>query len=169
MLLDNKLHLSPLPKYPKTILDLGTGTGIWAVDMAELYPSARIIGVDLFPLQTKLVPPNVRFKVRCPTRPKLLVDPPHADLTKIDNVEVDWRWGESIFDFIHARELTMTIYDWPNLIQEIYRALKPGAYFEVSGFVPDFRSDDGTLPKDSAYVKVGKLNFEIAEQRNVSG
>ncbi|KAI8666052.1 hypothetical protein NCS57_00828700 [Fusarium keratoplasticum] len=133
MLLDNKLHLSPLPKYPKTILDLGTGTGIWAVDMAELYPSARIIGVDLFPLQTKIVPPNVRFK--------------------IDNVEVEWRWGESIFDFIHARELTMTIYDWPNLVQEVYRALKPGAYFEISGFIPDFRSDDGTLPKDSAYVK----------------
>ncbi|KAJ4322377.1 hypothetical protein N0V84_004848 [Fusarium piperis] len=133
LLLDNKLHLSPLPKYPRSILDLGTGTGIWAVDMAEVYPSARIIGVDLFPLQTKLVPPNVNFK--------------------IDNVETTWRWGESVFDLIHARELTMTIYDWPNLIQEAYRALKPGAYFEVSGFVPDFRSDDGTLPKDSAYLK----------------
>ncbi|KAI8717310.1 hypothetical protein NCS52_00806300 [Fusarium sp. LHS14.1] len=133
MLLDNKLHLSPIPKYPQKILDLGTGTGIWAVDMAELYPSARIIGVDLFPLQTKIVPPNVRFK--------------------IDNVEVDWRWGENVFDFIHARELTMTIYDWPNLVQEVYRALKPGAYFEISGFVPDYRCDDGTIPKDSAYVK----------------
>ncbi|RSL93369.1 hypothetical protein CDV31_014751 [Fusarium ambrosium] len=133
MLLDNKLHLSPIPKYPKSILDLGTGTGIWAVDMAEMYPTAKILGVDLFPLQTKIVPPNVHFE--------------------IDNVEVDWRWGESIFDFIHARELTMTIYDWPNLVQEVYRALKPGAYFEISGFVPDYRSDDGTLPQDSAYVK----------------
>ncbi|EEU36570.1 uncharacterized protein NECHADRAFT_42626, partial [Fusarium vanettenii 77-13-4] len=166
MLLDNKLHLSPIPKYPKKILDLGTGTGIWAVDMAELYPSARIIGVDLFPLQTKIVPPNVSFKVCCLTMLKLLVGPPRANLTKIDNVEVDWRWGENIFDFIHARELTMTIYDWPNLVQEVYRALKPGAYFEISGFIPDYRCDDGTIPKDSAYVKVGKLNFEIAEKRN---
>ncbi|KAM0433309.1 hypothetical protein ACHAPT_004185 [Fusarium lateritium] len=149
MLLDNKLHLSPIPKYPTGILDLGTGTGIWAVDMAEMYPSARIIGVDLFPLQTKQVPPNVRF---------------HND-----NIECTWHWGENVFDFIHGRELTMTIYDWPKLIQEAYRSLKPGGYFEVSGFVPDFRSDDGTLPKDSFYGRMSKIFFEMAERRDVSG
>jgi len=32
--LGGKLHLAPL-KEPKKILDIGTGTGIWAIDMAE--------------------------------------------------------------------------------------------------------------------------------------
>lgn len=31
--IDGRLHLCPLPKHPTEILDLGTGTGIWAVDM----------------------------------------------------------------------------------------------------------------------------------------
>jgi ribosomal protein L11 methylase PrmA len=34
MLLDNKLHLAPIPN-PKRILDLGCGTGIWCMDMAD--------------------------------------------------------------------------------------------------------------------------------------
>jgi ubiquinone/menaquinone biosynthesis C-methylase UbiE len=34
MLLDNKLHLAPIPN-PMRILDLGCGTGIWCMDMAD--------------------------------------------------------------------------------------------------------------------------------------
>ncbi|KAI9739710.1 MAG: hypothetical protein M1834_006429 [Cirrosporium novae-zelandiae] len=31
-LLDGKLHLAPLPSDPSRILDIGTGTGIWAIE-----------------------------------------------------------------------------------------------------------------------------------------
>ena len=31
--IDGKLHLCPLPEHPEEILDLGTGTGIWAIEM----------------------------------------------------------------------------------------------------------------------------------------
>lgn len=34
-LLDGRLHLAPLD-HPKRILDLGTGTGIWALEMGML-------------------------------------------------------------------------------------------------------------------------------------
>jgi hypothetical protein len=34
LMLGGKLHLAPL-KNPQNILDVGTGTGIWAIDMAE--------------------------------------------------------------------------------------------------------------------------------------
>jgi len=34
LLLGGKLHVAPLTE-PKRILDIGTGTGIWAIDMAE--------------------------------------------------------------------------------------------------------------------------------------
>ena len=35
LMLDGALHLVELPKTLNRILDCGTGTGIWAVDMAE--------------------------------------------------------------------------------------------------------------------------------------
>jgi methylase of polypeptide subunit release factors len=45
-LMDGALHLAPL-KNPLRILDIGTGTGIWAVDIAEQYSMAEVIGTDL--------------------------------------------------------------------------------------------------------------------------
>jgi methylase of polypeptide subunit release factors len=35
LLLDGKLYLAPVGKSLQRILDLGTGTGIWAMDAAE--------------------------------------------------------------------------------------------------------------------------------------
>jgi tRNA G46 methylase TrmB len=33
------------------ILDLGCGTGIWAIDMADKYPNAEVVGIDLVNIQ----------------------------------------------------------------------------------------------------------------------
>ena len=60
--LDGKLHLCPLEN-PKEILDIGCGTGIWALDMADEYPACQVIGTDLSPVQPTWVPPNCRFEV----------------------------------------------------------------------------------------------------------
>jgi methylase of polypeptide subunit release factors len=31
--LDDKLHLAPIGSNPQSVLDLGTGSGIWAIEM----------------------------------------------------------------------------------------------------------------------------------------
>ncbi|XTI85209.1 hypothetical protein V2W45_1328241 [Cenococcum geophilum] len=36
-----KLHLCPKPLSSSRILDIGTGTGIWAIDTGDLYPRCR--------------------------------------------------------------------------------------------------------------------------------
>lgn len=63
---DNKLYLAPIDKTVKRILDVGTGTGIWAMEIVFLllprkremlikqgdeFPSAEVIGTDLSPTQ----------------------------------------------------------------------------------------------------------------------
>ena len=60
--LDGKLHLCPLQD-PKEVLDIGCGTGIWAIDMADEYPACQILGIDLSPVQPDWIPPNCKFEV----------------------------------------------------------------------------------------------------------
>ena len=50
LLCDNHLHLAPLVK-PEKVLDIGTGTGIWAIQMGDQYPESTVIGTDLSPVQ----------------------------------------------------------------------------------------------------------------------
>lgn len=57
-----RLYACPLQE-PQEVLDLGTGTGIWAIEMADLHPACQVIGSDLSPVQPTWVPPNCKFEV----------------------------------------------------------------------------------------------------------
>lgn len=46
----DKLYLAPIAK-PARILDVGTGTGIWAIEMGDEFPDSDILGTDLSPTQ----------------------------------------------------------------------------------------------------------------------
>ncbi|KAF8543378.1 S-adenosyl-L-methionine-dependent methyltransferase [Trichophaea hybrida] len=123
-MLSGELYLAPLEE-PHRILDIGTGTGIWAIDIADKFPSAEVIGTDISPIQPGWVPPNCKFEV--------------------DDVEQEWTFRKDSFDFVHSRNLSQCIGDWPTLMSQIYRVTKPGGYCELGelGGVPD--SDDGTM------------------------
>ncbi|KAK3332564.1 S-adenosyl-L-methionine-dependent methyltransferase [Cercophora scortea] len=149
LMLEGKLFLAPIVAKPQNILDLGTGSGIWAIDVAEMYPSAAVVGVDLAPVQPSIAPPNLAFE--------------------IDDIEKDWLWGEDQFDFIHGRELIMAIRDWPRLVRQAYTCLKPGGYIQLSGSLPDFQADDGTLPPDVAYLEMGRIYFDMSARIGASG
>lgn len=112
-LLDKRLHLAPIEN-PQRIIDLGTGTGTWAMDskykllphalsvylpgeVASKYPAAHIIGVDLSPIQHPWTPPNVEWIV--------------------DDIE-DTRWllGDN-FDFMHIRSVVSFLHNPQQVIQ----------------------------------------------------
>lgn len=48
---DGNLFVAPIPKDKKFnhVLDVGTGTGIWAIDFADAHPEATVLGIDLSP------------------------------------------------------------------------------------------------------------------------
>lgn len=126
LVLNGALFRAPLDKSVQRVLDIGTGTGIWAIDFADSYPSAEVIGTDLSPIQPSWVPPNVRFIV--------------------DDAEEPWLFSASRpFDFIHARDLGGAIGDWPRLLRQAYTHLKPGGWIELQEFEVTLKSDDGTM------------------------
>lgn len=51
MLLEKKRFLAPIQESPQKILDLGCGTGIWSIDVADDYPSAEVCTFFLIPGQ----------------------------------------------------------------------------------------------------------------------
>jgi hypothetical protein len=61
---DQKLLLCPVDLWRvQRTLDLGAGTGIWAIEFAEDNPQSEVLGVDLTPIQPGPVLPNLRFEV----------------------------------------------------------------------------------------------------------
>ncbi|KJF60967.1 methyltransferase [Coccidioides immitis RS] len=113
---------------PQRILDIGTGTGIWAMEVGETFPSAEVIGTDLSPTQSSWAPPNVQFLV--------------------DDALQDWVFPESSFDFIHIRTLGGNIPDWLSFMQKCYKYLKPGGQIEISECRPRFCCDDNSYPQE---------------------
>jgi SAM-dependent methyltransferase len=148
LLLGGKLHLAPISENPQKILDIGTGSGIWSIDMADMYPSASVTGVDLAPTQPTWVPSNLQFE--------------------IEDVEEDWLYHKNSFDFIFGRELLMAIRDWPRLIQQAYDHLKPGGYLELEMTYPKTYCEDNSIDLEtSAYAETARLLFECGRQMEV--
>lgn len=141
---DDKLFFAPIGDSPQAVLDVGTGTGIWAIDFGDLYPSAEVIGTDLSPIQPKWVPPNVKFEV--------------------DDAEQTWLFPADHFDLVHTRLMSGGIRDWPLLFRQSFKHCKPGGWVECQELDVDARSDDSSFPDDSAILR-WCANQETAAQK----
>ncbi|KAJ5888009.1 hypothetical protein N7495_008050 [Penicillium taxi] len=126
----NLLHHAPIGDSPKQILDVGTGKGSWAIDAADMYPTATVHGVDLFPPPVTWMPPNCVFEVDDLLRP--------------------WTWTEK-FDFVYMRHMlgSFDVEGWETLYKRCYDNIQPGGWIEELEFDIEVRTDDNSLPKDS--------------------
>ncbi|KAF2703819.1 S-adenosyl-L-methionine-dependent methyltransferase [Pleomassaria siparia CBS 279.74] len=126
LMLGGKLSNVPFTRPPQRVLDIGTGTGIWAIDYADENPEASILGTDLSPIQPTWVPPNAKFY--------------------IDDAESDWVYQpDEHFDYIHVRGMSGSIGDWDRLCAQAYAHTVPGGWVEFQEPEAWVRSDDDTI------------------------
>lgn len=98
--LDGRLYLAPIPEDEALrILDIGTGTGIWAMQIGDKLAHCHVIGNDLSPIQPRWVPSNVEFEV--------------------DDCESEWPQRPP-FDFIHERSLAGSLSNWPRFMKQCH-------------------------------------------------
>ncbi|KAL2269639.1 hypothetical protein VTJ83DRAFT_1823 [Remersonia thermophila] len=139
-MLCGQLYFAPIGDHPHEILDIGTGTGIWAIEMGDLFPAANVLGVDLSPIQPEWVPPNVRFMV--------------------DDVESPWLHPRNYFDYIHSRHTVMAIKDWPKLMRRALEHMRPGGWFEMQEVHHYPISANASMPPDHPVAEYWRLIYE---------
>ncbi|KAI4861787.1 S-adenosyl-L-methionine-dependent methyltransferase [Hypoxylon rubiginosum] len=145
LLLGDKIFLAPIPDNVEKVLDIGTGSGIWAIDFADQYPNAEVIGTDLSPTQPLWVPPNVKFELDDCTQP--------------------WTWQDGTFDFVHIRYLFGAIADWNELFRQAYRVTKPGGWVQSCEADAEMLSDDNTIAPDSSIELFWNMLYRSAGKK----
>lgn len=143
--LHDKLFLAPISN-PKRILDVGSGTGLWAVDIADHFPDAEITATDLSPILYTSAPPNLSFE--------------------IDDACSEWTYPPNHFDFIHIRGLTGCIRDWPYTYGQVYEHLAPGGWVEHLEFSIATNADpDSTKHADQIITAFSQSVIGVGEEK----
>ncbi|KAF4985940.1 hypothetical protein FDECE_16221 [Fusarium decemcellulare] len=119
---DGKLFLSDICDSPQRIIDIGTGT------VADLYPTASVIGTDLSPIQPNWMPLNAQMFVE-------------------DCEDPEWPNGAE-FDLVHLRSVAGYLLDLDSMVNNAYEHLKCGGWIEFQEFDHSVLCDDGTMQQD---------------------
>ncbi|KAK3343513.1 S-adenosyl-L-methionine-dependent methyltransferase [Lasiosphaeria hispida] len=141
---DGQLFRAPLKDNMGKALDIGTGSGTWAIDFADQFLSTSVIGTDISPIQPSWIPPNLRFEIEDATQ--------------------EWTFAENDFDYVHMRYLFGSIADWPGLLKQAFRVTKPGGYVESYEASCVMKSDDGSLVEGSPMDQWGKVFVEAGRK-----
>lgn len=108
-MMSGRLADAPIEQ-PQYVLDIGTGTGIWAIEFAEQNPKSHVIGTDLSVIQGQPRTPNCEFV--------------------LENSETqDWLFPFQ-FDYVHLRGTGPCFNDIHALLQKIFHHMKPGGWIE---------------------------------------
>ncbi|KAK3292328.1 S-adenosyl-L-methionine-dependent methyltransferase, partial [Chaetomium fimeti] len=140
MMFDNRLIFPPVPR-PRRILECGSGSGAWAMEVAEQYPNCEVIGIDVYPYPApEDIPPNLDFQV--------------------DDLNSPSTFPSNYFDLVHSRMMAGGIHAnrWMNYLSDILRVLRPGGWCQMVEIYFNAQSDNGTLTANHA-LQVWSQNY----------
>ncbi|KAJ7905834.1 S-adenosyl-L-methionine-dependent methyltransferase [Mycena olivaceomarginata] len=148
-LFEDRILLAPvsLDRSDK-VLEIGTGPGLWIMDLATTIDSSvPMVGVDielrLFPASP---PKNIEFRVE-----------------SVLNLPAEWT---DTFSLVHQRLLILALQvpQWPTAIQEIHRVLRSGGWVQFAESTP---WHEASYPGKPCMEKLTSIYRRLAEHRNL--
>lgn len=149
--------MAPMSKVPEYVLDIATGTGIWALEfgklqpfyvgrqqeltpghIAERYPTSKVIGTDLSAIQPNRNLPNCWFQ-KDDAEDEWIFPAPHPPGTTCSG-PCDHRIQ---FDYIHLRMVATCFNDMRAVIKTAYHNLRPGGWIEFQDGSFDLHQENG--------------------------
>lgn len=119
------------------VADVGTGTGIWAIQLAQQHPDIQVVGFDLgipAPQSDGLPQPaNVHFAIQ-----DLMAAWPTEGV------------AAGPFDLVHCRQVLLNLPDPAKMLRQVFDNLRPGGIVEIREYWNPMVSE-----KDDAAGKPG--------------
>lgn len=140
--------LAPLHD-PKSIVDIGTGSGRWPIEVANEYKTASVTGFDLSATSpTSEIPPGCKF----------IVGDLNNGLHEFADGSLDLvhsRWSRVLLELI-VRVIMAGVkrHQWPLYLKNVLRILKPGAWAQFTEFRGTHFLSDGNVPEPKALREV---------------
>lgn len=104
------------------ILDIACGPGAWVLDMAFAYPKIHVTGIDISRTMIEYARANAQVQ-----------DLHNASFKVMDALQ-PLDFADNSFDLVNARAMFafMSRADWPKLVQECMRILRPGGTLRMT-------------------------------------
>lgn len=136
--------VAPLDR-PHAILDVACGTGRWAKEMAQTFPEAEIMGLDIVAPTAdagQAAPPNYLF-----VQGNILDGLPFADAT---------------FDYSHMRLMMAALPHnrWQDVVNDMVRVTRPGGWIELV-------EGDLLYGVGPAFDQLNQWGIELCQKRGI--
>ncbi|KAI0050631.1 hypothetical protein FA95DRAFT_1603452 [Auriscalpium vulgare] len=126
---------------PKTVLDLGCGSGSWIMDVARDFPLSQCVAVDLVPMQAMQVDSDSLDDVEDDDPlPIIFREMPENVRSEVDDINLGLQHFYGDFNVVHARLISSGIKDYQTLIDHMCQTLRPDGLLDLYEF--DFRVYD---------------------------
>ncbi|OLN95530.1 Demethylmenaquinone methyltransferase 3 [Colletotrichum chlorophyti] len=144
---ENRLLFPPVTR-PRRILECGSGTCDWAIDVAQQYPTCEVVAIDIcphiWPDETQ-TPPNLNLQV--------------------DDLNGRFTFPSNHFDLVHSQMMAGGIHSdrWRDYFRDIFRVLRPGGWCQMVEIYFNAQSDNGTLTQNHALPRWSRLYLDSVQ------